>query len=107
MNNAFQSFSRDSWDIVDENTAIKHCDKSFFEDFGSAIPMDTVEFWNAENLSSGQRREIVISYQGVDYAGCFRRDYHGRTQLKWLSDLKSRLSAFAPLRPRPLARFQR
>ena len=40
----------DSWEIIDENTAIKTCDKSFFEHNGSGVPKDIILSSTASNL---------------------------------------------------------
>ena len=44
----------DSWTIADEETAIKKCDKSFFEHTGSGVPKGICWFFNADHLDLGQ-----------------------------------------------------
>jgi hypothetical protein len=44
----------DSWTIVDENTAIKKCDKSFYDYNGSGVPKGISWFFGAEDLELGQ-----------------------------------------------------
>jgi hypothetical protein len=43
----------DSWEIINENTAIKTCDKSFFEHNGSGVPRGISWFFDAEDMQSG------------------------------------------------------
>ena len=54
----------DSWEIVNENTAIKHCDKSFFEHNGSGIPKGICWFFEADEMNEGEKREIKLLYKG-------------------------------------------
>ena len=54
----------DSWEIIDYDTAIKHCDKSFFEHNGSGIPKGICWFFEADELNEGEKRELELLYKG-------------------------------------------
>jgi len=51
----------DSWEIVDENTAIKHCDKSFFDHNGSGVPRDICWFFRAEDIPKGNVLQVALN----------------------------------------------
>jgi hypothetical protein len=46
----------DSWEIIDEVTAIKTCDKSFFEYNGSGVPKGICWFFGAEELETSENK---------------------------------------------------
>ena len=61
--------SFDSWTILDEKTAIKKCDKSFFEYKGSGVPKEICWFFDAEEMELGQVIPIKLIYQGAEFEG--------------------------------------
>ena len=79
----------DSWEIIDENTAIKTCDKSFFEHKGSGVPKNICWFFDAEDISSGESNEIELLFDGNTYIGKLRNDTtdRRRIQIFWNTDL--------------------
>ena len=79
----------DSWEIVDETTAIKTCDKSFFDYNGSGVPKEICWFFDAENLAQGETKAIKITYNGVEYAGKVANDTTDRRRVRifWNADL--------------------
>ena len=79
----------DSWEIIDENTAIKTCDKSFFEHKGSGVPKNICWFFDAEDVSSGESNEIELLFDGNTYIGKLRNDTtdRRRIQIFWNTDL--------------------
>ena len=79
----------DSWEIVDETTAIKTCDKSFFDYNGSGVPKEICWFFDAENLSSGETKAIKVVYNGKEYAGKVANDTTDRRRIRifWSTDL--------------------
>ena len=81
----------DSWEILDETTAIKSCDKSFFDYNGSGVPKDICWFFNADSLSQGESKTIKIVYDGNEYVGNIIKDSTGvgRTRVFWGSELGS------------------
>ena len=79
----------DSWEIVDNHTAIKTCDKSFFTYNGSGIPKEICWFFETEKMASGQTKQIVLNYKGVSYDGKVANDTTDRRRFRifWSSDL--------------------
>ena len=79
----------DSWEIIDENTAIKTCDKSFFEHKGSGVPKNICWFFDAENISSGESNEVELLFDGNTYIGKVRNATtdRRRIQIFWNTDL--------------------
>lgn len=92
--NRFGKF--DSWEIVDENTAIKNCDKSFFEHNGSGIPKGICWFFDAENLGIGENQQIKLLFRGFEFTGRIANDStdRHRVRLFWNADLGRQFSAF-------------
>jgi len=79
----------DSWKIVDETTAIKTCDKSFFDYNGSGVPKEICWFFDAENISNGSGKPITLIFNGKEYSGILKNDTtdRRRIQIRWNSDL--------------------
>ncbi len=98
----------DSWEIIDENTAIKTCDKSFFEHNGSGVPRDICWFFNAEEIPSGDSQQITIRFAGNEYTAKVRNDStdRRRIQILWTADLGKLFKRFAKTE-QPKARFHR
>ena len=79
----------DSWEIVDEVTAFKTCDKSFFDYNGSGVPKGICWFFDAEELEAGKNKPIKLVYEGKEYSGKLTNDTtdRRRIQIRWNSDL--------------------
>lgn len=79
----------DSWTIVDENTAIKHCDKSFFDYNGSGVPKGICWFFGAEQLELGQVIPLAFHYQGQEFTGNIRNESSDRRRVRifWNTEL--------------------
>ena len=79
----------DSWEIIDEETAVKTCDKSFFEYNGSGVPKEICWFFDAEDLSSGETKAIKVVYNGEEYTGKVANDTTDRRRVRifWSADL--------------------
>lgn len=79
----------DSWEIIDENTAIKTCDKSFFEHKGSGVPKNICWFFDAEDIPNGESNEVELIFDGNTYLGKVRNDTtdRRRIQIFWNTDL--------------------
>jgi len=86
----------DSWEIVDENTAIKTCDKSFFEYNGSGVPKNICWYFEAEKLDSGTYRRISLVMYDKVFAAKVINDStdRRRIQIRWNADLGEILAAF-------------
>ena len=79
----------DSWTIVDEQTAIKHCDKSFFDYNGSGVPKGICWFFNAEQLDLGQVIHLKLLYQNQEFNGLIRNESSDRRRVRifWNAEL--------------------
>lgn len=79
----------DSWEIIDENTAIKHCDKSFFDYNGSGVPRAICWFFNAENLTQGDKIQITLLYNEKQFPGRILNESYGsrRVRIFWGTEL--------------------
>lgn len=79
----------DSWEIVDENTAIKQCDKSFFEYNGSGVPRGICWFFDAEKLKSGDYKQLKLIFNGNEYIGKVSNESTDRQRVRifWNADL--------------------
>ena len=86
----------DSWEIIDENTAIKHCDKSFFEHNGSGVPKGITWFFDAEEMEPGETKQITIMYNGQPYPGRVANDSTDRRRVRvfWNTELGTLFNAF-------------
>ena len=79
----------DSWTIVDEDTAVKKCDKSFYDYNGSGVPKGICWFFGAEDLTLGQVVPLKLVYQGKEYEGQVRNESSDRRRVRifWNADL--------------------
>ena len=79
----------DSWEIVDEKTAIKTCDKSFFDYNGSGVPKEICWFFDAESIPAGSSKPVKLIFNGAEYSGKLTNDTtdRRRIQIRWNSDL--------------------
>jgi len=83
----------DSWEIIDDVTAIKSCDKSFFDYNGSGVPKEICWFFDAEEISTGQSKIVSLIYNGEKFVGKLSNDTtdRRRIQIRWNSDLGNKL----------------
>ena len=86
----------DSWEIIDENTALKHCDKSFFEHNGSGVPKGITWFFDAEEMEPGETKQITIMYAGKSYQGRVANDSTDRRRVRvfWNTELGTLFNEF-------------
>lgn len=86
----------DSWEILDERTAIKHCDFSFFNYRESGIPLGVCGFFGAETLEPGETRSLTLIYEGKEYRSVVRNysTDRRRCQINWYKDLGDRFAKF-------------
>ena len=87
----------DSWEIIDDETAIKHCDKSFFDYNGSGVPKGICWFFDAEDLALGENRKIELLYEGYEYTGRVTNESSDRrrTRIFWNKDLGTVLGKYS------------
>ena len=86
----------DSWEIIDESTAIKHCDKSFFDYKGSGVPKGICWFFGAEDMDLSESRTIRLIYNGVSYQGSIKNESTDRRRVRifWSTELGNLFNAF-------------
>lgn len=98
----------DSWEIIDENTAVKHCDKSFFDHNGSGVPKEICWFFGAEKLEVGQNVPLTLIYDGQQYSGRISNETTDRRRVRvfWGRDLGSLLGEYKGF-DFPMATFKR
>lgn len=79
----------DSWEIVDEVTAIKTCDKSFFDYNGSGVPKGMCWFFDAEELETSENKSLSLVYNGVTYDAKVQNDSTDRRRVRifWNAEL--------------------
>jgi MoxR-like ATPase len=86
----------DSWEILDDNTAIKHCDKSFFDYRGSGIPKNICWFFDAENMELGETKAIELVFNGSTYPASIKNESSDRRRVRvfWNVDLGSQFNVY-------------
>lgn len=74
-----------SWQILNENIALKKCDLSFFKYGQTGIPKNIAWFFECENLQGGDSKEIKILYKGTEYFWVLHcdRTKSKRLNLRW------------------------
>lgn len=87
-----------SWEIANENTLIKNCDKSFFEHNGSGIPHEITWFFEVGINHTG-RKPVKLIYKSHEYEADVCGSPHGETstvQILWHSDLGNEIAKSKP-----------
>lgn len=80
-----------SWNILNDNRAIKKADKSVFRHHGSGIPKETMWYWKAEHLKKGEQIDLFLYFAGKKYLARIKLGLNGRMKISWLSDLDKAL----------------
>lgn len=99
----------DSWQIITESIAQKYCDKSFFLYRGSAISQQIRWFFRAERIDIGDRLDLVLVLNGVEYFAYIKKPNNGTDQLRifWENDLAEIFKPYADDGLRHILEFQR
>lgn len=89
----------DSWTIVDEHTAIKQCDKSFFDHNGSGVPREICWFFEADDMEPGEVHPWKINFQDKVYEIKIRKESaeERRVQITWNVELGRQLAKYRAL----------
>lgn len=74
----------DSWEIVNEFTAIKTCDKSFFQYSGSGVPREICWFFDADNMNPNGELKYKAFFEGKECSIRITADSTGRRRI-WIS----------------------
>ena len=77
-----------SWEIIDDITAIKNCDKSFFEHNSSGVPTEIRWFFDFKDIQNGEQRPLILIYKGDEYKAHIESSKLSRTRIRWKADLK-------------------
>ncbi|WP_051205641.1 AAA family ATPase [Butyrivibrio sp. FC2001] len=106
---AHQTGRFDSWNVVNELNVEKECDKSFFVNNGSGIPAEIRWFFDAEEMTPGQNKNIALRFGDNIYDARINKESHelGRTRIFWSANFSK---AFAAKKKKPadklIARFE-
>ena len=86
----------DSWEIIDEVTAIKTCDKSFFDYNSSGVPKSICWFFEAEELETSENKSLSLVYNGVTYDAKVQNDSTDRRRVRifWNAELGKLFSGY-------------
>ncbi len=86
----------DSWEIIDENTAVKHCERSFFDYRGSGVPRGICWFFGAEDMNLGETKIVKLIYNGKQYQGSVKNESSDgrRVRIFWSTELGGLFDAF-------------
>ena len=86
----------DSWEIIDDTTAIKTCDKSFFDHKSTGVPKEIRWFFNADELNPGENRIIKFVFGGKDYSAKISNTTTDRmrTGIDWYTDLSLKFNEY-------------
>ncbi len=97
-----------SWTIIDDNTAIKKTDKSFFFHHGSGIPMEIRWFFDAQQFPD-KEHDIYIDliYNDHPYEGKLNLHKVGKVRIFWHVDLDKELRKHFQGENYPLAQFEK
>lgn len=87
----------DSWEIIDEDTARKTCDKSFFQHHGSSVAQAIRWFFGAEDSDVGETIDLTLVYHNKPYAGRIEKSESGivRTRIFWRENLAKEFKPYA------------
>jgi len=77
----------DSWEVLSPNIFIKKIDESGFK-AGTGIPIEIRKYFNVEDMSFGEQREVKLIYKDKTFDAqiIMDRQRNPRTQLRWKSD---------------------
>lgn len=84
--------------VVGESDAIKQMDFSSFMRFGTAVPVETRDFFEISNFRPGHQEKVVLLLNGIEYSANLQRvDSSSRvTRLMWKKDLCDQFNKLFP-----------
>ena len=80
-----------SWDIINDNIAIKKIDRSVFEYNDTGIPEDTKWFWGVTDFDRNEKLSIEIFFRGIKYLSYIQFDKRNSAKLNWYADFGNEL----------------
>ena len=86
----------DSWETVDEKTAIKTCDRSFYDFRYASVPYGVGWFFDAKSVPVGSNKPVKLIFNGVEYSAKLFNHTTNRIRfmLFWDRDLRKRFEAY-------------
>lgn len=72
-----------SWSIINDATAIKKCDKTFFEYNITGVPKQIKWFFGAEKMLAGEKKDINLLYLQKKYSGKLEINSQNRCRISW------------------------
>ena len=98
----------DSWEAYGKKYAFKHCDKTFFNDRGSRIPVAIRYFFEAESIDMNQKKGLLLKYEDLLFEAHIVLYKNERVQISWNSDLGNKFNKIYEQKGFfPIARFDR
>lgn len=98
----------DSWEIISSSVAIKHCDLSFFQNRGTAIPKKILSFWEIDKEKVIDNVFIMIDFVDKQYKAHFQKEkgINERIRLFWGADLAAAFeNAYPGYKTSPRSQF--
>ena len=85
-----------SWEVKNDNVVVKVCDKSFFDYRGSGVPRKICWFFGADDLNSGEKKDITLKYKNKDYSAYLQRETSElhRMRIFWHQDLANQFNKY-------------
>jgi len=85
-----------SWEILDEATAVKTCDKSFFEHNGSGVPREISWFFDSGSMQRGDTKKMTLFFGDKSFSGkvAYESSEHSRMRIFWNTELGELLSSY-------------
>lgn len=98
-----------TWIVYDDTIATKKTDKSFFKHNGTAIPKELQWYFNAEDLNHGEKKSVVIFYNGCRYNAYIIKELYeaGRTRLFWEKQLGENIASLNDSNIYPVVEFRK
>ena len=97
----------DSWEVISENVIKKTCDLSFFKYRGSGVPIQIRWFFDAEELKSGDKKDIILIYRENEYPAYISRSKSTSevTRIFWNTDLETCFKEYDIPENYPICKF--
>ena len=84
----------DSWEIINEQLAIKTCDKTVFERGESGVPRSICWFFGADVTPAGESKEIIIRYDGKDFGAKIYCQPDLRRRIVWRAEFQQIIDTY-------------
>ena len=87
-----------SWELLDDNIALKTIDKSIFAHFGTSIPMGIRGLFQIGNLGRSDKKAVNLIYNNTSYEANILMDNldNPRSRIFWKADFRDLLKETIP-----------